>query len=112
MNEVTRIPWGKVFSNFVWIMGASIILSTFSYYEFLAHVQKAKRIEVFKRNSFKKPFLLGLILVTAGVCASIHQPWLAAISGVVAFLLIIWLIKIVKIQSLRNRKTKIENIET
>lgn len=111
MNEVTRIPWGKVFSNFVWILGASIILAVFSYHEFLAYVQKAKRIEVSKRNSFKKPFLFGLILVTAGVCASIHQPWLAAILGVVAFLLIIWFVKIVKIQSLRSRKKKIENIE-
>ncbi len=111
MNEVTKIPWGKVFSNFVWILGASIILAVFSYHEFLAYVQKAKRIEAFKRNSFKKPFLLGLILVTAGVCASIHQPWLAAILGVVAFLLIIWLVKIVKIQSSRSRKKKIENIE-
>ena len=111
MNEVTKIPWGKVFSNFAWILGASIILAVFSYHEFLAYVQKAKRIEVFKRNSFKKPFLFGLILVTAGVCASIHQPWLAAILGVVVFLLIIWFVKIVKIQSSRNSKTKIENIE-
>ena len=112
MNEVAKIPWGKVFSNFVWILGASIILAVFSYHEFLAYVQKAKRREVFKRNSFKKPFLFGLILVTAGVCASIHQPWLAAILGVVSCLLIIWLVKIVRIQSLRNSKTKIENIET
>ncbi len=111
MSEVTNIPWGKVISNFVWILGASIILAVFSYHEFLAYVQKAKRIEVFKRNSFKKPFLFGLILVTAGVCASIHQPWLAAILGVVAFLLIIWFVKIVKIQSLKSRKKKIENIE-
>ncbi len=31
MSEVTNIPWGKVFSNFVWILGASIILADFSY---------------------------------------------------------------------------------
>lgn len=111
MNDMQSIPWGKVISNFIWILGASIILAVFSYYEFLAYVQKAKRIEVFKRNSFKKPFLFGLILVTAGVCASIHQPWLAAILGVVAFLLIIWFVKIVKIQSSRSSKTKIEKIE-
>ncbi len=112
MNELPSIPWVKVFSNFLWILGAAIILATFSYHEFLAYVQKAKRIEAFKRNSVKKPFLLGLILVTAGVCASIHQPWLAVVLGVVVFLLIILFVKIVKIQSLRNNKTKIENIET
>ena len=106
MNEVQGIPWGKVFSNFVWILGTTIILTAFSYHEFLAHVQKVKRIEVFKRNSFKQPFLLGLILVAAGVCASIHQPLLAAISGVVAFLLIIWFIKIVKIQASNKQENK------
>jgi len=106
MNEVTKIPWGKVFSNFVWILGASIILAVFSYHEFLAYVQKAKRIEVFKRNSFKKPFLFGLILVTAGVCASIHQPWLAAILGVISCLLIIWFVKIVKIQASNKQENK------
>ena len=106
MNDIQSIPWGKVFSNFVWILGASIILAVFSYHEFLAYVQKAKRIEVFKRNSFKKPFLLGLILATAGVCASIHQPWLAASSGVVVFLLIIWFIKIIKIQASNKQEKK------
>lgn len=70
MNEISRIPWGKVFSNFIWILGASMILAVFSYHEFLAHLKKAKRTEVFKRNSFKKPFILGLVLIALGISAS------------------------------------------
>jgi len=27
MNEIPRIPWHKVVSNFVWIAGAAIILA-------------------------------------------------------------------------------------
>ena len=103
MNEVTRIPWGKIFSNSIWILGVSIILASSSYHEFLAHLQKTKRIEVFRRISFKKQFLLGLILVTSGVSLSIHNMFLAVITGVTAFLLIIWLFKIIRNQAARRK---------
>ena len=99
MNEFSTIPWGKVFSNFVWILGASIILAAFSYHEFLANIKKAKRIDVYKKDSFKKPFLLGTVLIAAGISASAHQLWLTAIFGIAALLLIIWSIKIIKMQA-------------
>lgn len=99
MNEISRIPWGRVFSNFVWILGAALILTALSYHEFLAHIQKVKRIEIFKRDSFKKPFLLGTILIAAGISASAHQLWLTAVFGIVGLLLVIWSIKIIKIQA-------------
>lgn len=89
----------QIISFFTWILGGAVILSAISYHEFLAHVQRAKRTEVIKRNSFKKPFILGFILVAAGIGASIRQPWLAATSGVVAFLLIIWFVKFIKTQA-------------
>jgi len=93
MNDIPRIPWANVFSNFVWILGAAVILADFSYHEFLAHMEKVKWIDVFKRNSFKRPLHLGLILVAAGISASIHSPLLAATSVCVAFFLIIWFIR-------------------
>jgi protein-S-isoprenylcysteine O-methyltransferase Ste14 len=96
MSEIPKIPWGKVISNFIWILGAAIILADFSYHEFLASVQKTKRIEVFKRSSFKRPLLIGLILVTAGISVSIHNLWLAIIFGVVSVLLIILLFKFIR----------------
>jgi len=96
MSEIPKIPWGDVLSNFTWILGAAIILADFSYHEFLASVKKTKRIEVFKRSSFKRPFLIGLILVTVGISVSIHNLWLAIIFGVVSVLLIILLFKFIR----------------
>jgi len=106
MNEMSGIPWGRVLSNFVWILGTAVILAAFSYHEFLAHIQKAKRIEVFKRDSFKKPFLLGTILIAAGISASAHQLWMIAIFGIVAVLLIIWSIKVIKFQATKKQEDK------
>jgi hypothetical protein len=97
MSDIPKIPWGKVLSNFIWILGAAIILADFSYHEFLASVQKTKRVEVFKRSSFKRPLLLGLILVAIGISISIHYLWLAIIFGIVAILLIILLFKLIKV---------------
>jgi len=70
MSEILKIPWGQVLSNFVWILGVAIILATFSYNELFVHLQKAKITELVKRNSFKKPFIVGLILITMGVGTS------------------------------------------
>ena len=106
MNDMQSIPWARVLSNFIWILGASIILAVFSYHEFLAYIQKAKRIEIFKRNSFKKPFLLGMILIAIGISASVHQLWITAIFGIAALLLIIWSIKIIKIQATEKQKDR------
>jgi len=106
MNEISKIPWGKVLSNFVWILGAAIIVGDFSYHEFLLNLQKAKRTEVFKRDSFKKPFLLGTILIAAGISASAHQLWLTAVFGIVALLLIIWSIKVIKFQAVEKQKDR------
>jgi len=106
MNEISGIPWGRVFSNFVWILGVAIILAAFSYHEFLAHIKKAKRIEVFKGDSFKKPFLVGTILIAIGISASARQLWLTAIFGIVALLLIIWSIKIIRIQATEKQEDR------
>lgn len=96
----------KIISFFIWILGGAVILSAFSYHEFLVNLQKTKRTEMLTRNSFKKPFLLGLFLVAAGISASIHQPFLAGISGVIAFLLIIWFVKFIKTQAIDKQKRR------
>ncbi len=96
----------QIISNLVWILGAALILAAFSYHEFFAHLQKTKRIEVFKRASFKKPFLLGLILVASGVSVSTKQLWLTAIFGVVAILLAIVFVKSLKTQVAEAKESK------
>jgi Ca2+/Na+ antiporter len=96
----------QIISNLVWILGVALILAAFSYHEFFAHLQKTKKIEVFKRASFKKPFLLGLILVASGVSASTKQLWLTAIFGVVAILLAIVFVKSLKTQVAEAKESK------
>lgn len=110
MNEVIKIPWVDVFTNFVWILGTSIILATFSYIEFLIILQKAKRTEVLKMTSLKKTFLLGMILVTAGISASVHRLFLTVITGVATFFLTVWLFKIITGWSVK-RESKVEEIK-
>ena len=92
--------------NFIWILGLAIILTVFSYNEFLIYLQKTKKIAFYKKNSFKKPFLLGLLLTSIGISFSIHQLWLAIITGIAAFFLIIWLIKFFKSQAIEKQEVK------
>jgi len=106
MNDISAIPWGRIISNFVWILGMAVILAALSYHEFLAHIQQAKRVEVFKRDSFKKPSLLGIILIAAGISASAHKLWLTIVFGIVALLFIILTIKIIKIQAIEKKEDR------
>ena len=99
MNDLPSIPWMDVLSNFTWILGASIILAAIGYHEFLAHIYKNKRIDTFKRISFRKPLILGMILVSAGVGTSIHQPFFVAIAWILAILLMIWFFLLLKTQA-------------
>lgn len=88
-----------IISNFIWILGASIILAAFSYHAFLAHVQRIKRTEIFKRQSFMKPLLLGLVLAGLGISTSIHKLWIAATAGGATILLTVWFFKVIKKQT-------------
>lgn len=93
MDEIIRIPWGKILANFVWIFGASLMLADFSYHEFLANKEKAPLIQVLKKSSFKTLFYLGLILTATGACFSIKNPWMA---GGAALLLLFFSLKKLK----------------
>ena len=84
MNPLPKIPWGAVFSNFLWIVGAAVILAAISYHDYLASQKKEKFINLLKRNSFKKPLFSGLFLVTAGIALSVHFLWLSIIMGILA----------------------------
>jgi hypothetical protein len=96
----------QIISSFVWILGLALILAAFSYHELFAHVQKIKRQEIFKRDSFRKSCLLGLILVASGASVSVHQLWLTAILGVAAILLAIVFVKSLKTQAAEAKESK------
>ena len=89
MNQLPKIPWGAVFSNFLWIVGAAIILAAISYHDYLASQKKEKLINLFKRNSFQKPLFSGLFLVTAGIALSVHFLWLSFIMGILAIFMLV-----------------------
>ena len=93
MNEIQIIPWGKVFANFVWIFGASLILADFSYHEFLSHIKKTPLVKVLKQSSFKTPFYWGVFLIAVGISLSIKNPWLAGVFGGAAFLILVFLVR-------------------
>ena len=109
MNELPAIPWGKVISNFVWILGAAIILAAVGYQEFLARLRREvpesrekegrktgesrenKPSETARRTGlgsegFKKPFFLGLALIFAGASAALSRPFVSAILGIFSFM--------------------------
>jgi hypothetical protein len=77
IEPAKTIPWGAVLSNFVWIVGAAIILAAFSYHDFLAQRERKKLKDVLSRNSFKKPLLGGLALVFGGAALSVRSVWIS-----------------------------------
>jgi hypothetical protein len=97
MNELPKIPWGKVISNIVWILGAAIILAALGYQEFLVHLRgevgnggekgEGKQIKSIGLGSegFKKALFLGLTLIFGGASAAIGRPRISVILGVFAF---------------------------
>lgn len=68
--EYYTINWWLLLSNFIWILGAAIIIAAFSYIEFLIWKQKIKTIKFFTRRSFKKYLFLSLVLPVVGLILS------------------------------------------
>ena len=92
--------WGKfdfkilpVFFNFIWILGAALILFNFSLHGFLARSTPMKLRSLIKSISFQKLFLTGLILIAGGVCVSVNNLLAAAVAGGITLFLIILLVK-------------------
>jgi len=96
MNEIRSFLWFKVLSNFVWILGAALVLAAFSYIDFIAFIKKTKRSEIVKNNELKLPFFWGSILVAIGMALSAHNLWLTVLAGSTAFLFTFRLPKIMK----------------
>ncbi|UCC38787.1 MAG: hypothetical protein JSV96_13320 [Candidatus Aminicenantes bacterium] len=94
----------RVISYSIWILGISIILSAFGYYEFSAYVQKKKVMETFKKTSFKATILLGLILMSLGICLSVHKLWLSIILGGTTILLIFYFGLIIRPELINKKK--------
>jgi len=92
MNEAARIPWGDVASNFIWILGAAIILAAFSIHQHLIQGKKSGGPNALEKNAFKSSLLAGLGLVFLGLGLAIGSLMFAAIfiaAAVVTFSVLI-----------------------
>jgi len=84
MNEA--FPWVEVLSAFLWILGLAIILSDFSYHDFLVHKKKLKWREVIRSPGFLWPLKVALVLIFFGLAGSIPSPFWGGIFGAAGFL--------------------------
>ncbi|OFV92783.1 MAG: hypothetical protein A3H95_14535 [Acidobacteria bacterium RIFCSPLOWO2_02_FULL_64_15] len=60
------IDWRMVAANGLWILGLSILLSVFSYHDWLARETRRRRRDLFKEYSFRFPWTSGMFLVCVG----------------------------------------------
>ena len=67
MKEAVPIDAIRVLFHFLWIAGASWILASFSYREFLAWRRKASVLDGLRQRAFLKSFFAGAALVAAGI---------------------------------------------
>ena len=95
----TSFPWAYVLTNAVWIFGLAVILAALGWHDFLKHKEQRRAQSAasdlngrsggqnspFRRESFRKPVLLGLTLVAGGLALSLSGAILAAGFGAASF---------------------------
>lgn len=96
MEETSQFPWVAALSNFIWIIGASIILAAISWQEFQVRQRKIKWRDALRSREFLRPFYLGAALVMVGIIASVHSAWIAALASITAFFSLFLLIRVCK----------------
>jgi tellurite resistance protein TehA-like permease len=99
-------PWGKLIANFLWILGAAVILLDLSYHDYLVYIKKRKWREIVESDAFLRPIHISGILIFMGLAGSLSNPMLAGLMGVGAFFLILLLGKDRKIVHLIRKKIK------
>jgi hypothetical protein len=99
MYETSPFNWIEAAVNFLWILGAAIILAALSYWDYTRHASKKRGGWRASRpgESLKKALLAGSTLIAAGVSATVKNPLLAIVFAAagcaLAFLLIRYLLK-------------------
>lgn len=93
MEEATRFPFGTAMANFLWILGAAIILAVISWHEFHVRAGRLRWKGLMKSAGFRRPIYVGLIFIMAGLALSIHSPWIAATGATMAFVFFFFLVR-------------------
>ncbi|MCX7973241.1 MAG: hypothetical protein N3B16_01900 [Candidatus Aminicenantes bacterium] len=92
MEEIKRFPWRELIINFIWIVGAAIILASLSWHEFKVRETGLNWKNILKSKGFRRPIYLGLFFILTGVAATVNSPWLSVLAGLPAgFFLILFL---------------------
>jgi hypothetical protein len=86
-------PWGKVFANFLWILGLAVVLADFGYVNFVAQKKKLKWIDIIKSDLFLKPIHVAGILIAFGLAGALSSPFLGGLCGAAGFLLGIFFVR-------------------
>jgi hypothetical protein len=84
MIQKIAFPWWDTITNFVWIFGLAIILTAFSYHDFIARIRGIKLISLLEEGASIRPFTLGTILAVAGAGLATKNRWLAVVSIIVS----------------------------
>jgi len=87
------MAWEKVLASFGWILGLAIIVTAWSFAEAEAHKEKLPLTLVLGRPGFLRGLKTGLIFFFSGLCGSLKNPWLAALSAAAAFIIFFLLIR-------------------
>lgn len=81
------IDWGSVAANGLWILGLVVILTTFSYADWLANRRRVRRRDVLASAGFQTLLCAGMILVCLGLLFTSRRWWEYILWGLLAALL-------------------------
>ena len=98
MYEQASLPWDQILSYFIWILGASMILSSVSYYWIISRFEKTNETSISRLLPIKILIVGGMVLVFLGLSLSVHRIWITAIFGAACVLSAYYLIRLAKIR--------------
>jgi hypothetical protein len=83
------IDWFSVGANALWIIGAAIIVATFSFANWLAHVRDQRTRHLLGTAAFQIPFAIGLLLISLGLLL-VSRGWLEHVLWAFLSILFLW----------------------
>ena len=69
------IDWANVAVNSLWILGLAVILAALGHHDWLAYRTRVRLRELFTTPSWRRPGLLGMLLVCLGLMLASWVRW-------------------------------------
>ena len=73
------IDWQVVWTNGLWILGAAVLLATFSYTYYLSQIQPQSLGEINQQRPFAQFFWFGFLLILLGLVFTSRRWWETAV---------------------------------